>query len=219
VDQEPHAGGYYSVAEEVGHALTHGIGCLLSVAGLVVLVMQAAGRGDPWGVVSATIFGATLVLLYLASTLYHAIPVSRAKRFFKRVDHAAIYLLIAGTYTPFCLGPLRGPWGWSLFGVVWGLGLAGAITDVASGRRFKWLSLTVYLLMGWLVVTALRPMLEVLDRTTLGWLFAGGAFYTGGVAFYVARRLPWHHAIWHVFVLLGSACHWVAVQRALALVV
>ncbi len=215
--QHPHRGGYYSPAEEVAHAVTHGLGCLLSAAGLAVLVVQAVGRGDTWGVVSASIFGATLVLLYLASTLYHAVTRPRAKSVLKRIDHAAIYLLIAGTYTPFCLGPLRGPWGWSLLGVVWGLGLAGAVTDVATGRRFKWLSLTVYLLMGWLVVTALRPLLASVDGTTLLWLGAGGLAYTGGVGFYVARRLPWHHAIWHGFVLVGSACHWVAVQRALAL--
>lgn len=213
----PHAGGYYSTAEEIAHTITHGLGCLLSMVGLVVLVNQAAGRGDVWGLVSGAIFGATLVLLYLASTLYHALTHATAKRVFKRIDHAAIYLLIAGSYTPFCLGPLRGPWGWSLFGVVWGLGIAGAVTDVASGRRFKWLSLTIYLLMGWLALTALRPMLAHLDGPTLWWLFGGGVFYTGGVAFYVARRLPWHHAIWHVFVVCGSICHWIAVQRALAL--
>lgn len=217
MQREAHRGGYYSTGEEIAHAVTHGIGCLLAVVGLVVLVVQAVQRGDTWGVVSSAIFGATLVLLYLASTLYHAITVPRAKAVLKRIDHAAIYLLIAGTYTPICLGPLRGPWGWSLFGVVWGLGLAGAITDVASGRRFKWLSITIYLLMGWLVMVALKPMLASLDTTTLVWMAAGGAFYTGGVGFYLARRMPWHHAVWHVFVLGGSACLWVAVQRALAL--
>ena len=125
-------------------------------------------------------------------------------------------MLIAGTYTPFCLGPLRGPWGWSLLGVVWGLGVAGAVTDVASGRRFKWLSIAVYLLMGWLIVVAARPLFSVVDLATIGWLGLGGVFYTGGVGFYLARRLPWHHAIWHVCVLLGSACHWLAVHRTLA---
>jgi hemolysin III len=211
-----HQGGYYSPAEELAHALTHGVGCLLAVAGMVVLVVQAVGRGEAWDVVSAAIFGATLVLLYLSSTLYHAVPVSRAKRVLQRVDHAAIYLLIAGTYTPLCLGPLRGPWGWSLFGVVWGLGIAGAVTDVTTARRFRWLSITLYLLMGWLAVAALRPLLAEVDRATLLWIGLGGVFYTGGVAFYLWRRLPWHHAIWHVFVLLGSASHWVAIQRALA---
>lgn len=217
MNQRVHQGGYYSTGEEIAHAVTHGIGCLLAVAGLVILVSRAAAAGDVWAVVSAAIFGATMVLLYLASTLYHAVTSVRAKGILKRIDHAAIYLLIAGTYTPFCLGPLRGPWGWSLFGVVWGLGLAGAITDVATARRFKWLSLTVYLLMGWLVVTALKPMLSSLDRTTLMWLGAGGLAYTGGVGFYVASRMPWHHAIWHVFVLAGSICHWQAVTMALDL--
>ena len=214
--QRPHAGGYYSQAEEIAHAVTHGVGCLLAVAGLVILVMQATARGDTWEVVGSAIFGATLVLLYLASTLYHAVTAPRAKSVLKRIDHAAIYLLIAGSYTPLCLGPLRGPWGWSLFGVVWGLGLSGAVLDVATARRFKWLSITVYLLMGWLAVTALRPLLANLDRTTLYWFASGGLFYTGGVTFYLWKNLPWHHAIWHVFVLLGSGCHWVAVQRALA---
>jgi len=214
--QRPHAGGYYSPGEEVAHAVTHGVGCLLSVAGLVILVMQAAARGEPWEVVGSAIYGATLVLLYLASTVYHAVTEPRAKSVLKRIDHGAIYLLIAGSYTPLCLGPLRGPWGWSLFGVVWGLGLSGAVLDVATARRFKWLSLTIYLLMGWLSLTAVQPLLANLDRTTLYWFAAGGLFYTGGVTFYLWKKLPWHHAIWHVFVLLGSGCHWVAVQRALA---
>jgi len=213
---EHHRGGYYSTAEEVAHAVTHGLGCLLAIAGLVVLVAQAAGRGEPWEVLGAAVFGSTMVLLYLASTLYHAITAPRAKRVLKRIDHAAIYLLIAGTYTPLCLGPLRGPWGWSLLGVVWGLGVAGAVLDVASGRRFKWLSITIYLLMGWLVIAALRPMLAELDRITLLWIALGGAFYTGGVAFYLWRRLPWHHAIWHLMVVGGSLSHWLAMQRALA---
>jgi len=215
-DNVPHSGGYYSPGEEIAHAVTHGLGCLASIAGLVILVVQAVDRGETMDVVSSAIFGATLVLLYLASTLYHALTNPRAKAIFKRIDHAAIYLLIAGTYTPICLGPLRGGWGWSLFGVVWGLGIAGAVTDVTTGRRFKWLSILVYLVMGWLVVMALKPMLESMDRTTLIWMGAGGFFYTGGVGFYLAKRMPWHHAIWHVFVVLGSACHWVAVQRALA---
>ncbi len=215
-DRRPHRGGYYSLAEEIAHSVTHGIGCLLSIAGLVVLVVESVGRGDVWGVVGSSIFGATLVLLYLASTLYHAITAPRAKHVLMQIDHAAIYLLIAGSYTPLCLGPLRGPWGWSLMGVVWCLGLAGAILDVATARRFKWLSITIYLLMGWLMVTALRPMLAHVDHTSLLWIAAGGAFYTGGVGFYLWRRLPWHHAVWHVFVLGGSACHWIAVQRALA---
>jgi len=215
-DLQPHAGGYYAPAEEVAHAVTHGVGCLLSATGLVVLVVQAVGRGEPWDVVASAIYGATLVLLYLASTLYHAVTAPRAKRVLKRIDHAAIYLLIAGTYTPICFGPLRGPWGWSLFGVVWGLGIAGAVLDVATARRFRSVSIAVYLLMGWLVVTAIKPLLSVLDRQALVWLAAGGVFYTGGVGFYLWKRLPWHHAIWHVFVVAGSACHWIALQRALA---
>lgn len=209
--------GAYSPAEELANAITHGVGILLSLVGLVVLVAQAIEVGHGWTVLGVAVYGATLVLLYLASTLYHAVSVPGAKRVLKRTDHAAIYLLIAGTYTPFCLGPLQGPWGWSLLAVVWGLGLVGALTDVLSGRRFRWLSLVIYLLMGWLVVTALRPLLASVDRVTLAWLAAGGLAYTGGVGFYVARRLPWHHAIWHVFVLAGSVCHWVAVQRVVTL--
>jgi len=208
--------GAYSPAEELANAITHGVGVLLSLVGLTVLIGQALDAGQARAVFAVAVYGTTLVLLYLASTLYHAVNVPGAKRVLKRTDHAAIYLLIAGTYTPFCLGPLQGPWGWSLLAVVWGLGLVGALTDVLSGRRFRWLSLAIYLLMGWLVVTAVRPLLASVDRTTLAWLVAGGLAYTGGVGFYVARRLPWHHAIWHVFVLAGSVCHWFAVQRVVA---
>jgi hemolysin III len=215
--QHRHAGGYYSPGEERAHALTHGLGCVAAVVGLGVLVAQAAARGDLWDLVGAAVYGVTLVLLYLASTLYHAVSAPRAKDVLQRIDHAAIYLLIAGTYTPLCLGPLRGPWGWSLLGIVWGLAILGAVTDVATARRFRWLSLTLYLLMGWLALTALRPLLAALDPTTLLWIGVGGIFYTGGIAFYLWRRLPWHHVIWHVCVLLGSASHWLAIRRVLAI--
>ncbi len=213
VEQRAHTGGYYSPLEEWLHAGTHGLGVLLATAGLVVLVVQTYRHGDAWAVTSVAIYGGTLVLLYLASTVYHAVTRPRAKHVLKQIDHAAIYLLIAGTYTPFCLGPLRGPWGWTLFGVAWGLALAGATLDVATNRRFRWASLTIYLGMSWLIVSAIKPMLQTIDGVVLIWLLAGGLFYTGGVVFYVWRRLPFHHTIWHVFVLAGSACHWIGIFR------
>jgi hemolysin III len=207
----------YKPAEEVAHAVTHGLGCVLAVVGLVVLTVQTAARGQAWELGGALVFGVSMVVLYLASTLYHAVTEPRAKSVLARIDHAAIYLLIAGTYTPLCLGPLRGPWGWSLLGAVWALGIVGAVQDVLAVRRRRWLSVSIYLAMGWLVIVAVGPLVDSVDRITLAWILAGGVFYTGGVAFYLWRRLRWHHAIWHVWVVCGSISHWFAVQRALAL--
>jgi len=206
-----HSGGFYSPREEIVHAATHAVGVLLGVLGLVVLTALAAQRGDAWHVTGVAVYGGTMILLFLASTLYHGVTEPRLKHVLKQVDHAAIYFLIAGTYTPFCLVPLRGPWGWTLLGIVWALALIGAVVDVATRRRFKWISIAIYLGMGWLVVTATKPLLDAVDGRTLVWMLAGGAFYTGGVVFYLARRLPYHHAIWHVFVLGGGVCHWFAV--------
>lgn len=193
--------------------MTHGVGAVLAVVGLVALVATTARRGDAWGVVAVAVYGATLVMLYLASTLYHACGPSRAKQVFQHLDHGCIYLLIAGTYTPFCLVPLRGPWGWTLFGLVWGLAVVGLVLDVTARQRRRRLSLVIYLTMGWLIVVAIRPLLAALPAAALTWLGLGGVFYTGGVAFYVLRRLRYHHAIWHGFVLAGSICHWVAIYR------
>ncbi len=204
-----HAFREQSPREELANALTHGLGAALAVAGLAVLVTQAALHGDAWRVVSFALYGTTLVLLYLCSTLYHALPWPGVKAVFHRLDHAAIFLLIAGTYTPFSLVTLRGPWGWSIFGVEWGLALVGIVAKTLLFGRFRRVGVAVYVLMGWVVVAAIEPLLGALPPGGLAWLLAGGVAYTGGVGFYVAKRLRYHHAVWHLFVLCGSVCHWV----------
>lgn len=201
----------YSPAEEIAHAVTHGIGVLLSIAGLVVLVAFASLNGDAWHITSCAIYGATLILLYTASTLYHGIPNPRAKKVLQRLDHAAIFLLIAGTYTPFTLVNLRGGWGWTLFGMVWAITIFGMVLELTARRRYKRLSIALYLGLGWLVVVAVKPMLAAVDTAGLLLLLAGGLSYSLGVIFYVWKRLAYHHAVWHVFVLTGSILHFFAV--------
>jgi hemolysin III len=197
----------YTTGEEIASSVTHGIGAGLSVAALVVLVVGSAMGGDPWRVVSFSIFGACLVLLYLSSMLYHAFRAPRLKRIFRVFDHVAIFLLIAGSYTPITLVGLGGGWGWTLFGLIWGLAVFGILLEVFFMDRFKWLTVGVYLGMGWLVVIAIKPLVEALPVGALVWLAAGGLSYTGGVAFYLWEKLPYNHAIWHLFVMGGSACH------------
>ena len=197
--------------EEIANAITHGIGLLLSIAGFVVLLVLATLRGTAWHIVACSIYGATLICLYAASTLYHAVISRRVKRALRIFDHSAIYLLIAGTYTPFLLVSLRGPWGWSLFGVIWGLALAGVLFKFWFVERFAILSTAVYIAMGWLVVIAAKPVITHLRLTAIIWLLAGGLAYTGGVIFFAAKRIPYSHAIWHLFVLAGSICHYFAV--------
>ena len=201
----------YSVGEEIANSVTHGIGAGLSVAGLTLLVALAAIYGDVWRVVSFSIYGSSLVLLYLASTLYHSIQHPKVKRILRIFDHSAIYLLIAGTYTPFTLVSMRGPWGWTLFGVVWGLALLGiAFKTVFIGRYEKWAT-AAYVLMGWLVVIAFKEMLVTVPPGGIVWLVIGGVVYTLGVLFYAWEKLPYNHAIWHLFVLGGSICHFFAI--------
>jgi len=197
--------------EEIANAITHGIGLLLSIAGFVMLLVLAALRGTAWHIVACSIYGATLICLYAASTLYHAVISPRVKRALRIFDHSAIYLLIAGTYTPFLLVSLRGPWGWSLFGVIWGLALVGVLFKFWFVERFAILSTAVYIAMGWLVVIAAKPVITHLPLTAIIWLLAGGLAYTGGVIFFAAKRIPYSHAIWHLFVLAGSICHYFAV--------
>ena len=177
----------------------------------MTLVAAAWLRGDAWHIVGCAIFGFTLVLLYAASTLYHGSRNPRVKRFFRRLDHAAIFLLIAGTYTPFTLISLRGPWGWSLFGVVWGCALAGIILRTVVGNRWRGLSVALYVIMGWVAVVAVRPLLGAVEPGGLILIVLGGLAYTAGIAFYAWRKLPYHHAIWHGFVLVGSALHFFAI--------
>lgn len=201
----------YSLAEEIANSVTHGIGALLSIVGLVVLVNLAATHGNLWHIVSSSIFGATLILLYLSSTLYHSITAPRAKVVLRLLDHVAIYLLIAGTYTPFLLVNLRGPWGWSLFALVWGIALTGILLKVSPLGQKRGLSLTLYLALGWIILIAIKPLLGYLDPNGIRLLVAGGIAYTGGVIFYCWKRLPYNHAIWHLFVLAGSCFHFFAV--------
>ena len=207
----------YSLGEEIANSITHGIGALLSVAGLTLMVVYAAMAADPWCTVSVSIFGGTLILMYLASTLYHAFPQPEVKRLFRKIDHCAIYLLIAGTYTPFLLVNLRGPWGWSLLGVVWGIAVAGCLFKflfIDHGAHLKWwdrVSTGLYVAMGWIIVIALKPTLELVPHAALLLMALGGLAYTGGVVFYLWQRLPYNHAIWHLFVLAGSAFHFFAI--------
>ena len=201
----------YSVREEIAHSAIHGFGVALSVAGLIALVLTARRTGDAWDIAASAVYGATLVLLYVASTLYHGIPHLGAKRILRVLDHSAIYLLIAGTYTPFTLVSLRGPWGWTLFGLIWGLAILGITLKVAAIGRFRGLSLALYLGMGWLVVIALGPLTAAVAHNGLVLLLLGGIAYTSGVVFYVWRRLPYHHAVWHAFVLAGSVFHFFAI--------
>jgi len=201
----------YTVAEEVAHTLTHGLGMLLSIAGLAVLVGFSNMNGDVWHVTSTSIFGATLVLLYGASTLYHGIQRPSLKGILQKMDHAAIYLLIAGTYTPFLLVSLRGVWGWSLFGVIWSLAVAGVLLEFIPKKRYERTALTLYLGMGWIIVLAIQPMIESVAPGGLYLLVAGGLAYTLGVVFFVWEKLTFNHAIWHVFVLAGSVLHYFAI--------
>jgi hemolysin III len=202
-----------SLGEEIANAVSHGVGLVASVAALPVLVLAAGSRGDARLVAACGIFAASLIVLYAASTLYHAIPHPGAKRALRVVDHTAIYLLIAGSYTPFALGVLRGTWGWWLFGVIWALALTGILFKTTLGFRFPRVSVGFYLLMGWLAVVAARPLYHSLPAAGLGWLVAGGLLYSGGVIFYRWERLRYGHFVWHLFVLGGSACHFWAVLR------
>ncbi len=200
----------YTAAEDLANSVTHGVGAALSVAALAILVTQSVLHGDTWRVVSFSIYGSSLVLLYLSSTLYHSFRSPRLKFFFKGLDHAAIFLLIAGSYTPFTLITLRGPWGWTIFGLIWGFALAGVIFESLFLGRFKRLVVVFYLGMGWMAVVAIKPLVEALPWGGIAWIAAGGLFYTFGVIFYVWRKLPYNHAIWHLFVLGGSVCHFFA---------
>jgi hemolysin III len=193
------------------NAWTHLVGTLLSFFGVGALVAMAAATGDPWRIVSVAVFGSTLILLYGASTLYHSLR-GRAKLILRKLDHLSIYLLIAGTYTPFCLITLRGAWGWSLFGVVWGLAIVGMLQEIKPRSEARLLSLLIYAVMGWVIIVAVRPLLDHLALAGFVWLACGGALYTIGIVFYAfdSRFRHWH-GIWHLFVIGGSVAHYVAV--------
>ena len=200
-----------SLGEEIANSMSHGLGLVAALVAAPVLIAEASRRGSTASVVGAAVFGATMILLYLASTIYHALPTNRAKRVFRVIDHAAIFLLIAGTYTPFTLGALRGPWGWTLFGLVWGMAVVGVTMKVVHGFHRPWLSTGLYLAMGWMVVIAVGPLFTHVPAAGILWLAAGGLSYTAGVAFYVAEGLPFAHFVWHLFVLGGTTCHFFAV--------
>jgi hemolysin III len=201
----------YSPGEELAHVATHGLGAIASGAGLAVLLVYSAWFGDAWHVVSTAIFGATMILLYAASTAYHASSSPRTRHAAKVLDHASIYLLIAGTYTPFTLLALRGPWGWGLFAAVWLLALVGVGMEAFWVYRPKWVSAVVYLAMGWMVVLAGRRLVDALPPGALALLVTGGLLYSLGTVFYVMKRVRYAHAVWHGFVLGGSTCHFLAV--------
>lgn len=193
--------------EEIANSITHGIAALLSVAGLVILIVVSASAKNVWAVTSLSIFGTVLIILYVVSTLYHSISHACAKRVLKILDHSSIYLLIAGSYTPIALVSLRGPWGWTLFGVIWGMAFLGVCLQAFALDRFKVLTTLSYLIMGWLVVIALKPLIQACPKGLIMWLLIGGLFYTFGTIFYSWKKLPYHHTLWHLFVIGGSTAH------------
>lgn len=201
----------YPRREEIANAITHGIGAALSVAALVLLIVFSSLKGTAWHVVSFTIYGSTMLLLYLSSTLVHGLRDGKAKDFFEFMDHSSIYLFIAGTYTPFLLVAIRGTLGWSLFGIVWGIALFGVVFKAFFVKKFLFLSTIFYLAMGWLIVIAWNPLTAVVAPQGMNLLAIGGVLYTLGTIFYVWRGFPYHHAIWHLFVLAGSILHFFAI--------
>jgi hemolysin III len=198
--------------EEVANAVTHGLGLLAAAVALPWLIVAAVAARDGWRLTGVIVFAVTALLLFTASTLYHSLPDGGAKRVFRVFDHAAIYLLIAGTYTPFTLGVMRGAWGWTLFAIVWAFAVAGVVLKATAGFRFPIASTVLYVAMGWVAVVAIRPLLLTLTPAEITWLVAGGIVYTGGVPFYASRR-RFSHAVWHLFVLGGAICHFVAVLQ------
>lgn len=202
-----------TLGEEIANSVSHGLGLLAALAAFPVLVWFVQQRGAAASIVGASVFATTAVLLYLSSTLFHAVSAPRAKRVLQVLDHSAIYLLIAGTYTPFTLGVLRGPWGWTLFGLVWGFAAAGTLLKVLGGVRYTRLSTALYLAMGWLILIAAGPAWQLLPKAGIAWLLAGGIAYTAGAAFFLAERIRYFHFVWHLFVVAGTACHFVAVLR------
>jgi len=201
----------YTLAEEIANSITHGVGIVFGIAALAIMTSFASLYGNAWHVVSCSIYGSTLIIAYISSTLYHSIPHQGAKAVFRVLDHASIFLLIAGTYTPFTLVNLRDSWGWWLFGGIWTLAIFGIIIQATSLRKNRKLSITLCVIMGWLVVIAAKPMITSVDMHGLILLFIGGVMYTGGIVFYVCKKIPYNHAIWHLFVLAGSVLHFLSV--------
>jgi len=207
----------YTLKEEIFSSISHGFGALLSIAALVVLVAFASLKGDVWRIVSFSIYGFTLFFLYLSSTLYHSIVYEKAKKVFRVFDHAAIYLLIAGSYTPISLIAMRGTWGWIIFSVVWSLALLGIILNIVSLEKTRIYSTILYVLMGWMIIVAAKPMLSMIPQGLFTWLLVGGLIYTFGIVFYAWKRIPFNHGIWHLFVLGGSIVHYLGFLFYLAI--
>lgn len=205
----------YTLGEEIFNAVSHGAGGLLSIAGTVVLIVLCAVYSDAWSVISACVYGASLIILYTMSTLYHAITNEKAKKFFRVMDHNTIFFLIAGTYTPFTLFTLRGKLGWILFGIVWGSALIGIILNSIDLEKFRKPSVVCYILMGWVIIIAVKPMLNSLPGLSLVFLLLGGIFYTVGVIFYSLKKIKWFHSVWHLFTVAGSVLHYFSVLIAL----
>ena len=204
----------YSLGEEIAHAITHGVGAGLAIAGLAVLMVAAATRGSGvWQVAPCAVYGAAMILMFTMSTLYHSFPWPRVKRVFRILDHEMIFLMIAGSYTPFVLITLRGALGWTLFGIVWGLAVVGMVFQGFFTGRFKKATTLLYVLMGWIIVVALKPLLDRMSVAGVRWLVAGGLCYTLGAGVYLFKRVRYHHAVWHLLVLAGSACHYFAILR------
>jgi hemolysin III len=206
----------YSPGEEVAHWLTHAVGVVASLVAIPLLALAAAAGGDAWRLASGVIFGVSALLLFTTSVMYHAVRAPGAKARLRLLDHSAIYLLIAGSYTPFTLGVMRGAWGWTLFGIVWGLAAVGILAKTTLGVRFHLASTLLYLGMGWVGVVAARPLMHALSGYELAWILAGGLAYTAGVPFYLWKSHRYTHAAWHVFVLAGVACHFVAVLSVMS---
>ncbi len=201
----------YTLGEEIFNSVSHGTGGLLAIAGTAVLVVVAAIYSDAWGVVSSSVYGASLIILYTMSTLYHAITNDKAKKFFRIMDHDTIFFLIAGTYTPITLVPLRGPLGWVLFGIVWGAAILGIVLNSIDLEKFRKPSVVCYVAMGWVIVAAIKPMLEKVSPISLWFLLIGGLFYTVGIIFYAKKDIKFFHSVWHLFTIGGSVFHYFAI--------
>jgi hemolysin III len=214
-EKELHPTSGYTPGEEFANMLTHAIGALLSVVGLVIAVLHAAWHADAWLVVACSIYGASLILLYTASTCYHGFRSLHWKKVFLAADHCGIYLLIAGSYTPFCLGPMRGPVGWTLLGLIWSLAIIGIFREIMRPKRGTLFSTIIYLLMGWLVIGFIHPLIQSVEWQTILFLLLGGLLYSAGVVFYRWHSMKFHHAIWHAFVIAGTAFQFIAVLSIL----
>lgn len=205
----------YSLGEEIFSSVTHGVGSMLSIAGTVVLIVLSAVYSDAWAVVSSCIFGASLIILYTVSTLYHSITNKRAKKFFRIMDHNTIFFLIAGTYTPITLAILRGALGWTLFGIVWGAAIIGIVLNSIDLERFAKPSIVCYIAMGWVIIIAFKPLIAAVNTTSLVFLIVGGVFYTVGVIFYAIKKVKYFHSVWHIFTVAGSIFHYFSILLAI----